>query len=141
MTQKGPNLDTPLHATMAEVYRDAVDRFFRGDYGVGNIRDIVEQCELPEGFWVEVGQVNGAVWIEINHHRPDTHTGQMGVGSGGRRFIPVTADISDIVRMVFGAFLAYQEHEAREAFKFQGVRVFGPHQDLVALAAYLREKD
>src|SRR4051812_35559338 len=71
--------------------------------------------------------------FEVVAIRPDTYTGEQRVGYGGHR--TVTDDMSDsqIVRAMFGALLAFEEHEAREAFTFDGARIFGPHIDVDAL--------
>ena len=46
---------------------------------------------------------------------------------------------SEVVQTAFAAVLAWEEHEAREAFHFRDIPVFSPHfciEDLVALARY-----
>ena len=44
---------------------------------------------------------------------------------------------SEIVSTAFMAFLAAEEHECRERFKYKGQRIFGPHMDVDALADLL----
>ena len=40
---------------------------------------------------------------------------------------------SSIVRTVLARFMAYFEHEVREAFLYKGKRIYGPHIDVEAL--------
>lgn len=40
---------------------------------------------------------------------------------------------SEIVQTAFKAALTAEEHEAREAFKYKGESIFGPHFDIEAL--------
>lgn len=78
------------------------------------------------------------VWFVILAYRPDSATGEMAWGSGGRRTLPTDATDSDIVRHIFRAFLAYEEHEARESFRYAGAQVFSPHQDLDLVAETMK---
>lgn len=82
----------------------------------------------------EVGEQGGRVWIQVLCARPDTYTGEYGTGRGGMRFLRDSSmSDSEIVRACFAALTAYEDHESREAFTFMGVRVFGPHIDIMAL--------
>lgn len=40
---------------------------------------------------------------------------------------------SGVVKTVWSAVLAAEEHEAREMFRYQGVKVFNPHLDIEVL--------
>jgi hypothetical protein len=44
---------------------------------------------------------------------------------------------SDLVRTALACALAYEEHEAREQFTYQGKAVFGPHTDVQALVTII----
>lgn len=74
------------------------------------------------------------IWFEVVHLRPDAITGEPTWGHGGRRYIGPTTTRSELVRAIFEAFLAYEEHEVREFFRYRGVQIFGPHIDVDALA-------
>lgn len=49
--------------------------------------------------------------------------------------------VGQLVREVFGAYLAFVEHEARETFLYRGARVFGPHLDIDALVEVANRVD
>lgn len=70
----------------------------------------------------------------IEFDRPDTYTGQMATGCSAPKSVPDDWTESQIVRAIFGTYLGVVEHEAREAFKYRGKRIFGPHIDVAALA-------
>lgn len=77
--------------------------------------------------------------VELRTERPDTFTGEFGTGYGGRRYLTPDMTDSQIVRTLFGACIAYEEHEVREAFQFDGKRIFGPHISIDALASIADE--
>lgn len=93
---------------------------------------IAENVTLPDGYVI---RVYDDATFEVLCWRPDTFTGEHAWGKGGRRAVPESATTSQIVRAMFGAYLAYVEHEAREGFQYRGRRIFGPHIDVDALAA------
>lgn len=76
---------------------------------------------------------NGRFYLQIRHWRPDTNTGKLGWGYGGKAYLSEHMIDEEIVRTAFGLLRAYWEHEAREAFLWHGRRVFGPHISLDAL--------
>lgn len=48
---------------------------------------------------------------------------------------------SEVVRTAFMASMAYNEHELREAFTFDGKAIFGPHIDVHALVSVWDQQD
>lgn len=48
---------------------------------------------------------------------------------------------SEVVMTAMKAYLAAVEHEAREAFRYKGALIYGPHIDVDALAEFVRSKD
>jgi len=75
----------------------------------------------------------GRVYLQVQCWRPDTFTGEMDYGRGGKIYLSPHMVDSEIVRKAFQALLGYEEHEAREFFMYKGKRVFGPHIDVDAL--------
>jgi hypothetical protein len=76
---------------------------------------------------------DGRWFLQVRVWRRDTVTGDMGWGKGGKRYLSEHMTVSEVVRVAYGLFAAYEEHECREGFKFSGRRVFGPHIDVNAL--------
>lgn len=78
----------------------------------------------------------GRVYIQIHHWRRDSTAAnqyQAGWGQGGKRYLSPHMVEGEIVRQVFSALLAYEEHEVREWFKWNDRAVFGPHISVAAL--------
>lgn len=54
--------------------------------------------------------------------------------TGRKWYISKFATDSEVILTAWKAFFTALEHEAREDFKYDGVRVFDPHVDVVTLA-------
>jgi hypothetical protein len=62
-------------------------------------------------------------------------------GMRGRRWlIEPGATPGEVVQSALKAVLAWEEHEARERFRYRGQSIFGPHLDLEALGALARDR-
>lgn len=72
-------------------------------------------------------------YLQVEASRPDTFTGEIGLGHGGKYYLSPHMTEGELVRKAFTAFAAYEEHECREAFQYQNRRVFGPHIAMDAL--------
>lgn len=75
----------------------------------------------------------GRIYFQVECDRPDIFTREMGVGRGGKAYLSEHMNESELVRLAFGLFRAYEEHETREWFLYKGRAVFGPHIDINAL--------
>ena len=79
------------------------------------------------------------VYFQVVCERPDVITGKPGTGRGGRAYLNEAMTDDQMVRLAFGLFLAYEEHECREFFTYRGKRVFNPHITIDALAGVADE--
>jgi hypothetical protein len=89
-----------------------------------------------DGYELICGQVAPTAdlaWIQVRCHRPDTNTGEPGVGHGGKGYISAGGTDDTIVRTAYALLDAYERHECREAFHYKGERIFGPHIAVEAL--------
>jgi hypothetical protein len=112
-----------------DVPASSADHFQR----VHGIVSDIDMAHLPAA-GVEVGYHEiGGVYVQVTMERPDTMTGIWGTGRGGKVFIHPRQTTSSIVRTVLARFMAYFEHEVREAFLYKGKRIYGPHLDVEAL--------
>lgn len=71
--------------------------------------------------------------VRVACQRPDRDTGEMGEGLGGLAHIMHGTPEGAVVQQMFGLFRAYDEHECRESFKYEGLRLYDPHMTLEAL--------
>lgn len=102
---------------------------------------IVEDIDLGMNCVIRVGYEEaydidgnsiGRYFVQIRCWRQDVITGEMGWGAGGKYWVSKHQTKSEIVQMIFGAYKAYWEHEARENFQYRGRRALGPHIDIDA---------
>lgn len=112
-----------------------------GEAFIKVVDEVTNEIAYKAGYGIDaVVDELGDVWFEVTCWRPDAITQVWDYGYGGRRRLDPTATRSDIVRNVFAAFRAYEEHECREFFRFRGEQVFGPHMDLDDLAQKLADQ-
>lgn len=107
---------------------------------VRDLSDVIDKCLYSHGqntlSSVDYDFQDGDdyCWIELLVWRKDTATGDWGYGRGGKRYLDKDELTPDkVVQAIFGAYMAYEEHECREAFLYDGHRVYGPHMKLDAL--------
>lgn len=70
----------------------------------------------------------GRLYLQVACDRPDTFTGLVGEGRGGKAYLSQHMMKDEIVQLAWGLFDAYVHHEAREGFFYCGRRIYGPHQ-------------
>ena len=110
----------------------------RQDHGfAARLESVRSEIDLPPAFRLLLGRdhehARGRYYFQIACERPDTFTGQVGEGRGGKAYLSRHATDSELVQAAFGLYRAYVEHEARETFLWRGRRVFGPHISTAAL--------
>lgn len=79
--------------------------------------------------------------IQIEYDEPDVDTGDMAVQQGRRWFVGCDVSKSEVVQTMLKAALASAEHRTREWFLVDGVRAYGPHQDVDDLVDLLKAHD
>lgn len=90
---------------------------------------------------IQVEEIPGGFHLWLAGVEEDTYSGLPTMQEGRRWFISHHCTESDVVRTAFKAVATWAEHEAREAFKYQGVRVFSPHLDLDRMAKRVKEAE
>jgi hypothetical protein len=78
--------------------------------------------------------------VNTTFRRPDTHTGEIGVGAGRKELIAFGASESAIVKTCWLLAELIVRHELMEAFLYQGVRIFGPHHSVAELSMPARAR-
>jgi hypothetical protein len=66
------------------------------------------------------------VWVEFE--RPDTHSGDVGIGRGRDEVVWMGATESAVIKTAWVLIEMNVRHELMEAFKVDGVRIFDPHR-------------
>lgn len=109
----------------------------------GELEAIVADIKLANGWTVEVldytpypgwqdEQTGPRIWLLRVRCDDDrcNDSGEPMVWTGRKWFISRHSTVSEVVQTALKAVLTAAEHELREQFTYQGVRVFDPHMDL-----------
>jgi hypothetical protein len=79
--------------------------------------------------------------VNTTFHRPDTHTGELGVGAGRKELITYGASESAVVKTCWLLAELIVSHELMEAFLYQNVRIFNPHHSIAELSMPTRVRE
>lgn len=74
-------------------------------------------------------------FVNVAFERPDTITGEVGIGRGRMEYIPLGAWESSVVKTCWLLVELVVRHELMEAFHWKGKRIFNPHNSVYALAS------
>lgn len=104
---------------------------------IARVHEIVSEIKLEMHCAVVIGHDDentpGRHYLQIECYRKDVITGEMGFGRGGKFWLSEHMTQNEIIQGIFGLYLAYWTHEAREGFTWRGRRIFGPHISSEAL--------
>lgn len=130
MNEKAGSPDTQI--TTDEGLRTSLDRIsFRNSvidfHWQFKFRPIVvkptDDTPLEENAWL--------VWAEFE--RPDTHTGEMGIGRGRDEIVRLGAWESGVIKTCWLLVELLVRHELMEGFRVDGLRIFDPHNSIADL--------
>jgi hypothetical protein len=76
--------------------------------------------------------------LRTTFRRPERESGEISIGYGRWWIVPQDVTVSGVVKTAFAAAKMILEHEVMESFKWQGKRVFDPHNS-VELLAHLQD--
>lgn len=100
------------------------------------LRQVQRDLTLPDGMWLRVSPRPEDRWLQVEAILADNlNPASPPASRTGRKWrLSVHMTKSELVRTIFMACLAFQEHELRERFRYRGMAIFGPHIDVDALA-------
>ena len=78
--------------------------------------------------------------VNTTFRRPDTHTGEIGIGRGRQELINFGATETGVVKTAWLLAELIVRHELMEAFLYKGVRIFNPHHTVEELSLPSRMK-
>ncbi|HMP50425.1 MAG TPA: nucleoside 2-deoxyribosyltransferase domain-containing protein [Candidatus Melainabacteria bacterium] len=134
----------PIFDTVEKCTEYAVElvRRQRGCLKLDDVRAIIDDLECKNlAFNLEETRSGFLLWISTEEKCAYTDVDT--VQHGRKWFIARELKKSEVIQTIFKAVMTWQEHEAREHFKYQGHRIFGPHfkvDELVALCQERKEK-
>lgn len=82
-------------------------------------------------------QTGWLVWASFE--RPDSITGEVKRGRGREEVVWAGASLSSVVKTAWLLVELLIRHELMEGFRFDGVRIFNPHNSVLALASLQKE--
>jgi len=96
---------------------------------------------LDMGWAWQIETIPDRGWfVNTTFRRPDTRTGEIGIGTGRKEFVPIGASESAVVKTAWLLAELIVRHELMEAFMYKGVRIFDPHRTVEELALPERTK-
>jgi hypothetical protein len=117
----------PAQASQAREESAAIERF----------RQLLAQVRYKPGSGFRLTQNGECVFLQHHQALPDCTVDPAESPTlqvRGRKFYlsPHMTD-AEVIQTALMAVIAFEEHEAREAFLFRGDRIFGPHKSLASL--------
>ena len=101
---------------------------------------MIEACNIGYRDWkLHIGLMGEGRYLQWKWDDRCADTGEVCRQSGRKWYVSKHATKSEIVQTAFAAALACEEHECRERFTYNGVKVFHPHHDIDALAGVADE--
>ena len=92
----------------------------------------IEELRLADG------RVRGWL-VNTTFRRPDTHSGEIGIGTGRQELVGFGASESAAVKTAWLLAELIVRHELMEAFLYKGVRIFNPHHTVEELSLPARK--
>ena len=88
-----------------------------------------------------IEQSNGEAFLQLSWVGPDTDSTEFAELKSRKWKLSPWMTKSEVVQTAFKAVLTAEEHEAREAFRYRNVAIFGPHFDVDDLVDRIPRKD
>lgn len=104
------------------------------------IISIVERVEV-ESFAFTASTTPNGVYFQVSSIGRNVKTGEIEVQKGGKRYLSGHATEGEIVQQLLSAVLSFQEHETRENFLYDGLRIFSPHLSIEALKSRANDEE
>ena len=84
---------------------------------------------------------HGGIFLQAHYMDADIYTANQELQVTRKWLLSPHMTESEVVQTAFKCCLTSMEHRAREAFKFNGARIFGPHFNVRDLALLCRDRE
>jgi hypothetical protein len=108
------------------------------------IRETLAAVSYKDGWLlaVQIDSTRGdAVYLQWVFDAPCVKTGTVLPQNSRKWYLSPYMTVSELVGTAFKAAIAAEEHEAREAFRWNCKRIYGPHISVYALSLASEEED
>lgn len=102
-------------------------------------RGLINQVKFLDYKFVVTETQRGEVYLRGEYDEPDTYTSKPALQHTRRWLLSPHMTDSEIVQTLFKCCITSMEHRTREAFQFQGARIFGPHFDVYDLVSLCKD--
>lgn len=103
------------------------------------ITDILKNIRYKDWTLRVLSKHNDTILCQWIFYAPDNNDpSKIEKQSCRKWFISVYSTDSEVIRTAYLAAVQAEMHETNENFTYNGVRIFDPHTDLVALSEYMR---
>jgi hypothetical protein len=103
-------------------------------------REFIKQVQFRD--WTFVVESDGpSFYLQVVFNAPDLTTGKVENWTSRKWRLSAYMTKSELVATALKAVLTAVEHEAREAFLYQGHAIFGPHHDVDSLVELVKRTD
>ena len=118
----------PVFEDVASASHHAVQLSRQADQelSLARLKVIVERTQLPD-FQFDCQKIANKFIVHIRQSTEDADTGKRELMQGRSWLIEPDASEAEVVRTLLKAALTWSEHEIRERFHYDGVRIFHPH--------------
>lgn len=106
-----------------------------------DMRRTLDRVEYKPGWSLRLFLDGERPCLQVRFKAADCETGNVEMQACRKWFLSPYMTVSELVGTAFKAFLTAEEHECREAFRYCGQRVLGPHIDLPTIAYLLEQGD
>lgn len=131
----------PLFDNVEDTTRYAIELIEKGRtlLKLATVQDIVSCLEFKD-MEFNVGTTSNGFLLWLSVREECAYTSEDTIQLGRKWFIPPDLKRSEVVKTAFKAVMTWQEHEAREFFKYRGHRIFGPHFTVKELAELCEQR-
>src|SRR5258708_7103196 len=112
------------------------------DLNVALIYQATEWLRLVEfmDYRFEVRMSHGGVFLQATYFDADIYNGQTEKQYTRKWLLYPAMSESELIQTAFKCCLTSWEHRVREAFKYRGARIFGPHFNVHDLVKLCRDR-
>lgn len=101
---------------------------------INDFQPIVSRIKYKQDYWFHLGMDSATIYLQVQCFDAN---GQPQHGRKWRLSAHMTD--SEVVQTALAAVLAFEEHEAREAFRYRGLAIFSPHWNVDRLAEFIQQ--
>lgn len=105
---------------------------------IAQLQDLLAPVAYRDWSFFVGADAGGRRYLQVRFNKACSVTGKSCEQHGRKWWLSAHMTRSEVVATALKAVLTAEEHEAREAFRYRGEAIFGPHHDVEALVDMCR---